>query len=447
MSDLDTLPRERGARARSRPRSYWTEGAKVREPSRSPWDRPRTKPKYIVPKYNPFERRKQDADIGSLPDWLRRQLDRERRGVQWTNRLAAPLRAAMAADEIINSFAGGFAKDRYVFNVPGMTRCDGPHPPARQPANGIWWAIEAVHCQPTQLLAQGFGGGEFIALADLAPGMVRAFTNTYFPNNAMLGHTVEAGARWDEHSSFTHNPDWQVHRPIRLEVQGQIIPADTAIGAQENPNVTRWRQPDLQPAPIADYSTATGLAPDLAPEFETRPEPFTMAHLLASAPAEWAFSAPSTGTGGNVQVNVPSPAPPNEQTKERKVYSRSRALGAMMYKALDKMSEGAEIVDAMYEALPDNVKKRWKCDRSAPFIDNAGQYGIDNADCKSAALWHNFHKMDVDKAVKNIIKNEVEDRAYGFVHRHLPKQGGSAFHEQWKLVGKLKARLESALGI
>lgn len=115
--------------------------------------------------------------------------------------------------------------------------------------------------------------------------------------------------------------------------------------------------------------------------------------------------------------------PPSPRTKERKTKSKL----AQLFGFLDVASEWSELVDALYDALPDDVKKRWGKDRdSRGLVDNAGQYGFDGADWKAQALWHNWHKLDTGRAVKNIIANEVQDKLYGALYKTLPRNIGRA---------------------
>lgn len=123
--------------------------------------------------------------------------------------------------------------------------------------------------------------------------------------------------------------------------------------------------------------------------------------------------------------------PPRGRNKERKARSRSAAIGIALFRALDWISEAAEVVDALYDALPKDVKARWGRDRDGRgFIDQAGQYGIDGADWKLQALYHNWHKVDVPQAIKNIVKNGVEDKVIGGISRTVPKQVINAFERQ-----------------
>lgn len=132
-------------------------------------------------------------------------------------------------------------------------------------------------------------------------------------------------------------------------------------------------------------------------------------------PFEWTWdSAPP----GSRPPGSSGSKPPRKGDKEKKV--RSKNIGAVLFGILDAISENAEIIDSFYESLPDKVKDRWDCNRSAPFIDKAGQYGIDNADCKLQALYWNWNSIDAGTAIMNVAKNLTEDQIYGLLHRYLP---------------------------
>ena len=136
-------------------------------------------------------------------------------------------------------------------------------------------------------------------------------------------------------------------------------------------------------------------------------------------------------------ANKPNPKRPGKRTKERKVKT---ALGTML-KILDIVSEAAEFVGAFYDALPAETRRRWEekyagghwvkikgkykwLIDSRGLLDNAGQYGIDGADWKARALWHNWHEVDMEQAIKNVIANEFQDKILGMYQRSLPKNIG-----------------------
>ena len=117
--------------------------------------------------------------------------------------------------------------------------------------------------------------------------------------------------------------------------------------------------------------------------------------------------------------------PPAKNEKQRKTIVRSARLGMVIYKALDEVSEKAEIVDAFYEALPEDVRRRRPCkDHSGTrrMVDTLGQYGIDQADCKLRVLYDNFHRVDLVAAIKGVVKNYVADQVIGFYQRYTPDQ-------------------------
>jgi hypothetical protein len=129
-----------------------------------------------------------------------------------------------------------------------------------------------------------------------------------------------------------------------------------------------------------------------------------------------------------------SSRPPRKGEKERK--TRSKQILIWLFRFLDTLSELSEILDSFYEALPDDVKDRWEKGRgSRGFLDNAGQYGIDGADWKVQALWHNWHRVDTELALRNIARNSLQDELYGLLHKGLPpgayRASGEPGSEAW----------------
>lgn len=146
--------------------------------------------------------------------------------------------------------------------------------------------------------------------------------------------------------------------------------------------------------------------------------------VITPAPAS---PAPGTKTGDIVKTpGAPhTRTPPRRREKEKKVISRNGRTIRAIFAALDTISEYGEIVDAFYEALPEDVKKRWGRDRdNRGLLDQAGQYGIDGADWKIQALWHNWHLIDGPTAFKNLVGNEVQDKILGLYNRNLPRNIG-----------------------
>lgn len=254
---------------------------------------------------------------------------------------------------------------------------------------------------------------------------------------------------------------------IPVTVPFDIWPGIFAPRPQLDPNIRRVLPdladppgfvPDTQTEPLADPATddaqraADGLAVELGD--------------LIGIPLDWVGPGvgvviqPGLGTDPDLTPGIdgpgtavviqpdtgvvisvpPSPrAPPGEGVKERKTITKSKALVHFVLKRLDEVSELSEIVDAMFEALPKDIRRKWerKYARHKNLADQAGQYGIDGADWKMQALWHNWHSLDVNRAWKNIAKNLFEDQIYGQIHKRLPPgaaramQGGFRSFSEW----------------
>lgn len=114
--------------------------------------------------------------------------------------------------------------------------------------------------------------------------------------------------------------------------------------------------------------------------------------------------------------------PPRKRTRERKKASTIQSI----FRILDVVSETAEVVDCVFEALPKETKDRWKKGRpNRGLLDQAGQYGIDGADWKGQAIWHNHKLIDWGSALKCVAANQIEDKIIGFVQSKLPRNVGN----------------------
>lgn len=216
------------------------------------------------------------------------------------------------------------------------------------------------------------------------------------------------------------------------------------FGSSPNPNSDRFAPPRLGP------EFKVGVGTPIVPG----PVPFANPEMAYSPDFAWQFdtaldfqtppiTSPSLITPPKLDPPAPAPPrvppvqrePPQKGEKQRKVITKTKAIGIALYKALDAASESAEVVDAVYDALPDDVKKRWK--REDRPGDNFGQYGLGGADWKLQALYYNWHRVDVVQAIKNIIKNELQDRVIGGMQAVLPNNTGAAHSQGEKRLAKL----------
>lgn len=185
-------------------------------------------------------------------------------------------------------------------------------------------------------------------------------------------------------------------------------------------------QPDIQPNPFgvaipfginanrlrripANFSRSVPRQGD-SPSAETSPQSATVVQV-----------GPAGARGLPPTYTATKTARPGPNTREGKSGATKAILGVV-----DVISESTEVVDCFYKALPDATKKRWdaigkkieKDPSRGPYLDQAGQYGINGADWKSRALWHNWHNVDFSAAMKCVAVNEIEDRLYGFAQKH-----------------------------
>lgn len=185
--------------------------------------------------------------------------------------------------------------------------------------------------------------------------------------------------------------------------------AKFAVKAQALPNPFRGINPNVE-------RHLPGLA-QAAPRAKAPPAP-------VRAPTMVAFSTASTSPSGRIpRVPPMKRAPPKYYQKERGKPRGPRQLAAMIMNGLDTVSELSEIIDALYDALPKDVRRRY--DRGGRGLtDQAGQYGIDGADYKIIAIVYNFHRIDTVAAVHNMAKNALEDQLVGGIAKHLPVNVG-----------------------
>jgi hypothetical protein len=169
------------------------------------------------------------------------------------------------------------------------------------------------------------------------------------------------------------------------------------LNAYISPNV--MRAINLTPQPLGITAPSPSLAPEPSPLYQRAVE-----ISIGASPRK----APSV-----LRASRSQPKKPN--VKERK--GKAGQLGAALFKALDALSEGSEVVDAFYQALPKSTRKEWGRRNPDKPDDNQGQYGLGGAEWKAQALYHNWHKVDLAKAIKNVLANELEDRLYGAAHK------------------------------
>ncbi len=222
----------------------------------------------------------------------------------------------------------------------------------------------------------------------------QAGTEIVGPEAAASFHTGLTHAYWNAlRTRYTHIINYGRALAKETATTTHRFHPGHRLNAAVDPNVARAINLTLQPLGI------TAPAPEPSPLYQRAVE-ISIGARPRAAPA--AFRASRS-----------MPAGPN--VHERK--GKAGQLGAALFKALDVISEGSEVVDAFYQALPQATRTEWGRRNPKKRSDNQGQYGLGGAEWKAQALFHNWHKVDFGKAIKNVLANELEDRLYGAAHK------------------------------
>lgn len=283
--------------------------------------------------------------------------------------------------------------------------------------------------------------GTFLRSIDIRPNNGEALNPPYdrvlYPGTLYQRITGAPSALYEPVANpvVVYGPDANVVR----NTPGQI--PEPEPGVAPAPGYAQEPQPprpsEVEPPPLPDWIVGPGVGVPVTPGIISQP-PAGGAPFVP-APDVWQWTPPGQG--------MPTPhvrQPPPKGTKEKKVQNNSARLGKAIYDAVDNISEKAEIVDALYKALPEDVRKRWEKKvkrrgiaqqgRDRGFADQFGQYGIAGADWKMEAIWYNYHRLDGVEAVRNIVKNHVEDLVIGKINAVLPRNVGSAFTRDYTEV-------------
>ena len=235
---------------------------------------------------------------------------------------------------------------------------------------------------------------------------------------------------WQQIHYYRHKTGTGIRMNIKRKwhLVGARHPAPFEVVQTVVPMVSPWPDPWGLAAPGHPYAPAPDPNMPVAPSFDPIPKPNqepSPAPEIAPAPQRSAsidgHSVVRYEISSDPAVSPPhrppppdvAARPPQSSPRRGEKEKKTRGKGMNIAQLLDLVSESAEVVDAVYEALPDDVKRRWGRDRKERPGDQMGQYGLSGADWKLQAIWHNWDKIDAKEAVSNIIRNEIEDRLYG----------------------------------
>lgn len=226
---------------------------------------------------------------------------------------------------------------------------------------------------------------------------------------------------------FSQSAKTLSHIVVTTTTKAGLVPGVGKAAATPNPNAQRYyaglRNQVEEPAKAAPSTVQEAVAQEVTLPIAVIVVGTVPATGLDPAPEPSSPSAPPAAAAPPLAppYSPPHASPPGKGEREKKTLTRSVQTAIKIAKGLDKLSEAAEVVDAVYEALPADVRARWEKynKRKEMKGDQMGQYGIDGADWKLKAIWYNWHRLDAKEAIINIAKNEVEDKLYGAAHKAI----------------------------
>ena len=271
------------------------------------------------------------------------------------------------------------------------------------------------------------------------------------------------------------DPTWRGQHRLSVEqfAGRPALAAPMQAYPMRMPVASPMADPNNWPLPRTDGGPQAGQSPDPVPD--PLPDPLGLggggSHMVETGAGPIGVVVVSPGQKPQTG-NLGPVAPPGQGVKEAGKNRTSARLGRLLFKALDDVSEGCEVVDALYDALPNEAKKAaakkagyvWSPSAkkyvlpgdgslkasdntteafrpagagSRAFVDQFGQYGLDGCDWKAQALYDNAHKLDVCTGVQNIMKNYVEDKLHGVTHKYRPRNTVNGLADADKEFGTL----------
>jgi hypothetical protein len=205
--------------------------------------------------------------------------------------------------------------------------------------------------------------------------------------SSYLGYpAVSAGYFWDSPVDPS-DPTVKAATPVK-NLDGSGLADLPALGAPQmlDPNSTLPLDPGVQPKPMP-YA--------LIPEWQSNP---------FRSPSEQTQKGPKTQTRPRKEPpkRPKWPGPPRKGEKERKVSATQRQI----IRFAMAVTEANDFVDNLYDALP---KSEQICHGKGALV------------CKYQQVAKNFKDIDIEKAIENVIINEISDRIIGKIEAQIQR--------------------------
>lgn len=230
-------------------------------------------------------------------------------------------------------------------------------------------------------------------------------THTFRPVKFQYPVQNETDAMWQHRRPgpqlYPWSPPPQVHPGIDpFSPPGYVEPPPQPLPWRLRPR----RRPNIWRDPVEQS--------DRGPR-PARPGPAT--DPFAPGPTIDIFPKPGTRPGSS---RPPSPPRPGE--KEKKLHL---GIGGVTGRIVSAVTEGADFVSALYDALPEKFRRR----------QQARRHGKDPklAD-KARLLYENFDDISWQAAMENILYEQIEDQVFGRVGKALARARRDSFNKGYR---------------
>lgn len=198
-----------------------------------------------------------------------------------------------------------------------------------------------------------------------------------------------------ESPPFPAAPGWLDPDPVGVPVGDPLPDIAPPVRWSRVRRPVPWRAPSEQ--------TQWGPLPARQPQ----PMPEIVPGLSPSTPGVPGPSIVITPTTRTVTASASSPRrrPPGKGVKERKVRlagGKAAVAYAVLSKAFGQATEYEDFIDGFYKSIPQ--KDRPKCK---------------TLQCKVAAVYKNWDKIDMGEAIGRVLMNEIQDAAYGHIGQRI----------------------------
>lgn len=273
----------------------------------------------------------------------------------------------------------------------------------RGPIKPIGYTL-AQNCQaPTTGFNNYAGNGSCLWIASsLLPAQLTARYNSALVTGrppSLRNNAVSEGQRTGTIRSY----DSLAQRWTRVQTDG--LPAK-AFNPTQVPKHVPVLPPWMDP-----------LVPPNVPVPTPRPAPYNVVPYLPTADP----TGKPRADNGPKPTNIINPRTlPKPREREVKLKSRIPRALLGLQKVYHEYTEAVDVIDALYEAINATSRKQWEKKKKAA-LKELGLKQVINPVDKLGFMYDHLDQINWDQAIKNILKNQIEDAVVGNANNYAKR--------------------------